>query len=247
MEIDKITDKWFKQTFEKVQEEVNPVTGNDLLIVGVLFAARKYTRAVLLLLSQKHALPAKALLRVLCELFVKIVWCLDIQSNEEDTKERVHMNFQSWDYSRLIQDKRLLTNLEKYTEGDFGGKVQDALKKAANDVADYKERPVKCIPPTADIFKELSVIEPAMNNIYAEIYQNYSRAVHLDRNTFSRLVQYKGDRIVCYDDWDDDINDLYAKCLCISCDINIVIRKHYNWPADALRNEWLNLTSKHDN
>lgn len=244
MEIDKITDKWFKQTFEKVQEEVRPATGNDLMIVGVLFAARKYSRAVLLLLSQKHALPAKALLRILCELFVKVFWCLNVQGNEEDAKERIHKNFQSWDYWRLIQDKKLLANLEKYAEGDFGGKVQDALKKAANDEADYKERPVKYIPHTSDIFKELSFIEPTMNNMYAEIYQNYNRAVHLDRNTFSRLAQYKGDRIVCYDDWDDDINDLFTKCLCIACDINMLIREHYNWSVDELRKECLNLISK---
>jgi len=246
MEIDETVNNWFGQTFENIQKEVRPVTENDILIVGVLFSARKYTRSVLLLLSQNHALPAKALLRILCELFVKVFWCLNVQDSGKDVKKTIHENFQRWDYSRLLQDKKLLSNLEKYVEGDFRGKVEDALKKADGDVADYKERPIKCIPSTADIFKELSANESIWNILYSEIYQNYSKAVHLDRNTFSRLVQCKNDRIMCYDDWDEDINELYANCLRIACDTNILIRKHYDWPTGELRQECLNLTSKYN-
>jgi hypothetical protein len=246
MEIDKIINRWFQQTFEKIQKELGSSTEKDRLIVGVLLAARKYTQAVLTLLAQKHVLPAKALLRILCELFVKVLWCLNVQGNEEDVKKRIHENFQSWDYSRLIQDKKLLENLEKAIEGDFRGKVQDALKKVDDDVADYKERQVNCILSTADIFRELSIDKSDWKAIYPEVYQNYSRAVHLDRSTFSRLVRYEGDRIACYDDWDDDINDVYANCLCMACDMNMLIRKYYGCPADELRQECLNLTSKYD-
>lgn len=247
MEIDKTINKWFEQTFEKFQKEVHPSTENDPLIVGVLFAARKYTRAVLSLLSQKHALPAKALLRVLCELFVKVFWCLNVRGDAKDVKQSIHGNFQRWDYSRLIKDKKLLVNLEKSATGDFKSKVRCSLIKADSDVAEYKKRGVKRMPDTASLFVVLSRDESAMSLIYPKIYQNYSRAVHLDRNTFSRLVRYEGDRIACYDDWDDDINDLYANCLCMACDINMLIRKYYGWPADELRQECLNLTSKYDN
>ena len=246
MEIDEKVNHWFCQTFENIQKEVHPSTENDLLIVGVLFTARKYTRSILLLLSQKHVLPAKALLRILCELYVKAFWCLNAQDNGKNVKKKIHENFQRWDYSRLIQDKKLLTNLEKYAEGDFKDKVENVLNKADDDVADYKGRPIKCIPSTADIFRELSVKDNIWDIIYQKIYQNYSRAVHLDRNTFNRLVQCKNDRIMCFDDWDDDINELYANCLCIACDTNILIRKYYDWPTEDLHQECLNLTSKYN-
>lgn len=247
MEIEKTINKWFEQTFEKFQKEVRPSTENDLLLAGVLFAARKYIRAVLSLLLQNHALPAKALLRCLCELFVKVFWCLNVRDDVEDLKQSIHENFQKWDYSRLIQDKKLLEKLEKSATGDFKNKVQCSLKKAYRDIAEYKRRRVKSMPDTASLFVVLSRDESAMNLIYPKIYQNYSRAVHLDRNTFSRLVRYEGDRIACYDAWDNDINDLYANCLCMACDINMLIRKYYSWPANELRQECLNLTAKYEN
>ncbi len=247
MQIEETINKWFEQTFEKFQKEVHPPTEDDLLLAGVLFTSRKYVRTVLLLLAQKHSLPAKALLRILCELFVKILWCLNVRGDTAEIKQAVHNNFQRWDYLRLIQDKKLLEKLAKSATGDFKIKVQRSLKKADSDFEKYKKRGVKRMPDTASLFEVLSRDESAMNLIYPKVYQNYNRAVHLDRNTFSRLVRHEGDRIVCYDDWDDDINDLYANCSCMACDINILIRKYFDWPVDAIRQECLNLTSKYEN
>lgn len=245
MEINKVINKWFEQTFEKFQKEVHPPTEDDLLLAGVLFTSRKYVRTVLLLLAQKHSLPAKALLRILCELFVKILWCLNVRGDIADIKQSVHKNFQRWDYSRLIQDIKLLEKLAKSATGDFKSKIQCSLKKADSDVEEYKKRGVKRMPNTASLFEVLSHDESAMNLIYPKVYQNYNRAVHLDRNTFSRLVRGEGDRIMCYDDWDDDTNDVYANCLCMACDINMLIRKYYDWPTEELRQECLNMTSKY--
>ncbi len=83
MRIEELVNKWFDETFEKFQQEVCPSTENDLL-AGVLFVSKKYVRAVLSLLAQKHALPSKALLRVLCELFVKLFWCLNVKGVTEE-------------------------------------------------------------------------------------------------------------------------------------------------------------------
>jgi len=228
--MDETINKWFDETFEKFQKEVRPSTENDLFLAGVLFASRKYVRAVLSLLAQKHALPAKASLRILCELYVKIFWCLNVKGDTEEIKFAVHENFQSWDYSRLIEDKKLLMDMEKYATGDFKRDVQLSLEKAVRDLKDYKTRGIKRMESVASLCAELSrdPDKEAMKKIYPEIYRNYSRAVHIDRNTFSRLVRGEGDRIMCYDDLDDDINALYANCLCMACDINMLIRKYYN-------------------
>lgn len=247
MRIEKTINKWFEQTFEKFQKEVHPPTENDLFLAGVLFASRKYVRAILSLLIQKHLLPAKALLRCLCELYMKIFWCLNVKGDKEEIKQAIHKNFQSWDYSRLVKDKKLLTDMDKYATGDFKRDVQLSLKKALRGVEEYKSRGIEIMNSVASLCAELSCDrdKEVMKRIYPEIYRNYSRAVHLDRNTFSRLVQQKGGHIMCYDDWDDDINNLYQYCLCIGCDINMLIRKYYGWATEELRQECLNLTSKY--
>jgi len=248
MQLDETIDKWFEQTFEKFQKEVHPPAENDLFLAGVLFASRKYVRAVLLLLSQKHALPAKALLRCQCELFVKTLWCLNVKGDTEVAKQAIHDNFQRWDYSRLIEDKKLLTDMAKYAEGDFKRDLQLSLEKVAKDVEEYKSRGIKMIEKVPFLCAKLSHDrgKEEMERIYPEIYRNYSRAIHLDRNTFSRLVRHEGERIACYDDWDDDIDNLYANCLCMACDINILIREYYNWPIGKLRREHGALVSKYN-
>jgi len=174
---------------------------------------------------------------------------LNVKGDTEEIKFAVHENFQSWDYSRLIEDKKLLTDMEKYATGDFKRDVQLSLEKAVRGVKEYETWEIKRMESVSSLCAELSRDHDKedMKKIYPEIYRNYSRAIHLDRNTFSRLVRGEGDGIVCYDDWDDDINDLYANCSCMACDINMLIRKYYDWPVDVIRQECLDLTSKYDN
>lgn len=248
MEIDDIINKWFEQTFEKFQKEVRSSTETDRLLAGVLFASRKYVRAVLSLLSQKHALPAKALLRCQCELFMNTFWCLNVKGDTEEIKQAINENFERWDYSRLKADKKLFADMEKYASGDFLRDVQLSLKKLESDVDEYKRLGIRSMPSVACLYAELprDHDKEDVKRVYAKIYRPYSRAIHLDRNTFSRLVRHEGDGIACYDDWDDDIHNLYADCLCMVCDINILIRDHYNWPTEELRHEHGALASKYD-
>jgi len=76
--VEETINKWFVETNRLMQSNVNvdnfgPIDG---LCVCVLQSANDYCNASLLLLNKKHERPAKALLRVLCELSVKLIWCL---------------------------------------------------------------------------------------------------------------------------------------------------------------------------
>jgi hypothetical protein len=251
MDIERITDKWFEQTFGRVQKDLLPPTEDDLFIVGVLFTARKYTRAALSLLGQMHVLPAKALVRVLCELYVNILWCLNVEGDtKEEITNAVHERFQSWDSYRITKDKKLLADMREYATGDFARDVCQSLKKAEEGVREYETRDIQKMKSVASLCAELSrdSDKEAMKKIYVEMYRNYSRAVHLDRNTFSHLVRYESenDRIACYDDWEEDIGHLYANCLCMACDINMLLRRHYGFPEGNLREECMDLVSKCD-
>ena len=247
MEAEEIVNNWFAEMFQNFQKEVRPQTEDDLIIAGVLFGARKYTRAVLSLLLQKHISPAKALLRILCELYVRFYWCLDVPGDTKDVKQTSHLNFMRWDYLRLLNDKKLLKNLKNSREGDFRQKVQESLEEVHKGIEKYKKLGIKCMPDMACILNTLSSKNDGIGFMYPEIYLNFNRAIHLDRNTFRRLIQYNDDdnKIMCYDDWVEDINRLYKYCLCMSGDIIILIRKYYNLETEKLGNECLSFVSKY--
>lgn len=248
METEDRVDNWFQTTFERTRECVKPSSEEiDRLILGVLLSAREYTQAVLCLLDRKHGLPAAALLRVLCELYVKIFWCLNAEGDREQVLDAIHLNFQRWDYTRLINDIKLLEQRLKYITGELKAEVDRELRKARRGKKTYDTRQIKKMKDVASLCLELSQDgdTEAMPIVYTQVYRKYSRAVHLDKSTFSRIAKHEDDTIICHDDWDDAVEDLYKNCWCMACDINMLIRHHYGI-EEPLRQEYDKLTSEYN-
>ncbi len=86
MNIDEKITKWFNETDALMRSkiDINKFSPIDGLCVAVLHSARDYCSAVLLLLQNKHPTPAKALLRCLFELSMKLTWCLTLPANTCD-------------------------------------------------------------------------------------------------------------------------------------------------------------------
>ncbi len=242
MEVEQIINKWFEDTFESIQEQVHPQTKLDILLAGVFFAARKYAKATIVLLNNKHITPTKALLRILCELYVKLLWCLSVSSssNEEKHNQKIYENFRRWDFSRVCKEKKLLEKLIQSASGGFKKQIQKSLDKAESEINKCKIQSLKCMPDTACIFRLLSdksTEKEWETLIYPKIYQNFSSFVHLDTKTFRQLVKYKENKIICYDDLNENDDDLLRYCVSMSCDINIMLRNHWGFDASTIQEE----------
>ena len=88
--IEATTDRWFHETVARINRDVKPDTPENNLLFGILPVASNYCKAVFLLAGADHRLPAMALLRVLGELTLRVMWCLyEDNSKKEDPSERI--------------------------------------------------------------------------------------------------------------------------------------------------------------
>jgi hypothetical protein len=131
MEVDRILDKWFDETFAMYQEKVHPPRGVDLLIMGVLRYSRHYSITTFLLLGQEVKLSAMVLLRVYLELYVKFCWCLINDSNsQKNHQDQAYDRFKRWDYKRLLEQKNRLNKQLETTNDDSRSEICEAQKKS---------------------------------------------------------------------------------------------------------------------
>lgn len=103
--------KWYEQT-HTTMVIVKPTGPLDIELMGILLVAKKQTLGALTTLANKHILSVHALLRILTETHIVLLWALNAPSHEKKTKsDEVYKRLRRWDYTRLKKDKALLEDL----------------------------------------------------------------------------------------------------------------------------------------
>jgi len=236
MEIDEILDKWFDKTFAMYQEKVHPPRGVDLLMMGVLRYSRHCSITIFLLLRQEVKLSTMVLLRVYLELYIKLCWCSQIDQNtRKDHKDEVYDRFKRWDYKRLVEQRNLLNKLLEVTKDDSRSGICEARKKADGEMEKYKKQGLKCMPDMWQILKELP---EKFQELYPKLYQRFNKAVHPDMDFIRKMVINTGEAYVCSCDVNEDIQELKLYLVCMSCDINRMIRDFYGWDSAEMQKEY---------
>jgi hypothetical protein len=226
-EVHSTVDNWFGESWNLIRN-YHELTGADILLASVLLCARKHTIGVLLLLANNHKLSAQALLRVLCELYVKLVWTLG--RPKKLSKDDIYKRFQRLDYSRVIEHRKILRNLAK--SYPHSSAINESLAKAEKSIQDYDKRRVKALPDVAGIFAQIDEAHDTkdwIGHVYPHIYQDFSGAIHSDMRILRELVQYdEYERTVSYKhDVEYSIDKLKDYCVSMACDINLLIRDQY--------------------
>lgn len=243
MEIEKTINRWFKETFTKTQQKVKPPTRLDLLCVAAFLCARKHSRAILLLIDNGHNLPTQALLRILCELYIKLYWCLNVSDQiHKNKEEEIYGRFKRWDLSRVIQHKKLLKNLQD--TGNTDPNVASAFSKLESSFQEYKRQGLDPMPEPYKLFAELA--GDWENFIYPKVYRRFSSAVHSDMRLIRDLVKYdkKNNEILCFEDTSYKIEELLKCCISMACDVNLLIRNYYDFDSGKIQNEYEGIVCK---
>lgn len=243
IEINSTVDNWFRESLQLINSHKH--TGADNLLASVLLCAKKHVISILLLLTNNHKLPAQALLRVLCELFVKLVWSLG--RPKKLSKDDIYKRFLRFDYTRVIKHEKILLNLAKSYPNSSD--INASLVKAEESIEYYKNRRVKALPDVAEIFRQVDkahVTKEWTEHIYPKIYQDFSGAIHSDMRILRQFVQY--DKIAPYnDDVEYSIDTLKLHCVSMACDINLVIRDQYEATggiSEQMQKEYKSIISK---
>jgi hypothetical protein len=233
--------KWYEQTHTTMTVARKPPSPLNSEFMGILLAAKKQTVGALTTLANKNILSTHALLRILIETFIVLVWALKVPEGEENTKsDEVYKRLKMWDRTRLRKDKALLEDLPRTTE------IESAIEKAKADIERYKKDGIEELPPYKQLYDD--VLGKESGEMYAKSYRKYSQAVHLNRNVTQKLswIQYENEEpksILYKDDIEPDGDELLI-IASISSDINKAIRGFYGWHFDAIQNEYDQLKSE---
>ena len=231
--------KWYEQTHTTMTVARKPPSPLNSESMGILLAAKKQTEGALTTLANKNILSTHALLRILVETHIVLIWALNAPANEEKTKsDEVYKRFRRWDYTRLTKDKKMLENLPRNSE------IESNIEEVKKDIDKLNKEGIKELPNIKQLYENLG---SEWKEVYARLYMKLCRAVHLNRNVTQRLswIRYENEKpkeVLYKDDIESDGDEL-LNIASISCDINKAIRSFYDWHSEAIQNEYEQLKS----
>lgn len=235
MKVDNTIKKWFEETFNQFKNR-RETSRLDILLCGVLKCAQNYAIAVITLIDKGHKLPAKALLRILCELTVKLIWCFQVPENiSKKTEDVIYDNFRKWDKGAHLQYIKLLEKLVVDHE-ERESAIKSRLQKEHEDMGNIK---LKGMPNVYQIFEVLAknFDEEFKNEGYAKLYLRFNSAVHLDTTIFGELAKLDGRKVICSKDCQDDPKELLVFCIEYAYNINLVIRDYHSSGVPQMKKE----------
>jgi hypothetical protein len=222
--------EWHKDTFNAMKKKPRQ---SDLILMGVLFIARKHALGILKLIKEGHLLPAQALLRVLIEVHIKFHWVIrDLKIRTEENNKEIDLRLQQLDKKRVEDDKKLIKDLDETR----WPQKNEILNRLEDQLTEYERRGIEKSPDIASICRELDKLavlcasnneEPWTNTIYPELYRRYSRAIHSDLGLIRKFVTNKDNKIFWHEDVEDDPEDIINYVLTIIADINKLFLNYY--------------------
>jgi hypothetical protein len=206
--------------FAKTRALIKTKNRENAMCTSVLDGAECYCNAIFLLLNRNYVFPAMALMRCLCELAVKLMWCLQCpdDTDKEQDRKTVDEKIRRWEKSTLAQN---ITVLEEWKQVDpQNNKIDDQIKelKKKKDNMDVKEMPQ---------YKQLLENLPAnfRRRISLKLYKNFNKAVHLDANSLVKIHLHNNKTKV-------NSSDIRSSCFWLAKIITGVIEKNQqilNW------------------
>jgi hypothetical protein len=175
--------KWYKQTHITMTVSRKPPNPLNSEIMGILLAAKKQTEGALTTLANNNILSTHALLRVLVETHIFIIWALNPTADKERNKsDEVYKRFRRWDYTRLTKDKKYLENLPRNPE------IESAIEKFESDIEKFQKDGIKELPNVVQLYADFG---SEWKEVYAKFFMKYCRAIHPNRNITEKLSWLK--------------------------------------------------------
>jgi len=214
MKIEEIINRWFDDVEGRLKNLGLPKNGVNQMILASISVVDNYLNNILMILNQDSKLPAMALLRVIGEFIVKLVWCIQGSTNNQP-KQSVD-KFKSW-------KKHSLKELNKFRR-QIIDRYNNATRKMLQKQIDKDDKEIESI--TVDYFakedeKQKRSISSFFNEVFGVnkdiyhpgMYLQYLRAVHIDYITLNETIKEQASTPSYEGDVDCDIENLKIACL----------------------------------
>lgn len=167
--------------FAKTRALIETKNQENAMCTSVLDGAECYCNAIFLLLNRNYVFPAMALMRCLCELAVKLIWCLQCpdDTDSEQDKKTVDEKIRRWEKRTLVQNIKVLKEYKQVNpqRNSIDGQIKDLEKKK-------DAMGVKAMPTYKQLLKNLP---SDFCKISTKLYQDLNKAVHLDTNSLVKI------------------------------------------------------------
>ncbi len=180
-------------------------------------------------------MPAKALLRCLCELSVKLNWCLSVPDNIYDDKDDqiVKDKIRRWEKDTLCNNIEALEKFRNVADEATNQKINQEIEKLKREPLFDNER-IKRLPKFRDIADQLPNI--FKNEVYPLLYLQFNNAIHLDVTSLVDTYKTKNKK-----EPKADLRILFEYCVTHALHINAVIRMNYGIDISAVKQEFHNI------
>lgn len=223
---DEITDtvvKMLKDTVDKIDKDKGDWEPPKNVAAAALAPVYNYSFGVLILAENEQKLPAMALLRVLGEFALRLIWCYESTEHGKDATTRI----ERWYKYSLNQRKKSINRwlpIMKTGDPEFAEELEVRLQhlQQVMDVIPHK--------PAPSLAKSIETLHPAAKILLPLIYTRYLHAVHLDAEVLSELFRSKDSGIVF--SADEEIHtplNLKYQCLWTVFVIVSTIWNYFGW------------------
>ena len=205
----------FCKTRALIKDEQNQ---ENAMCSAVLEGAECYCKAILLLLDKNYVYPAKALMRCLCELTIKLMWCLQCpdDTNEIQDSQIVDEKAHRWEKKTLAQNINVLKEFKNVNLEN--NKIDDLIKKLEMKKDKIK---VKEMPKYADLLKGLPM--EFRRKISVKLYSDFHKAIHLDSNSLVKLYLHGNKTNIN----NGELNELKDFCFALANLVTGIIATNY--------------------
>jgi len=229
MEIHQTISKWHEET----QKEIEGRIGSDVideaeinkLCLCVIRTSSQYCAAAIQLLNSGFEYPAKALMRCLGELNIKLTWCLvGCENGKSSTSEAVNKRFQRWRKAACSKGIQLLEDAEVVIRPEDKEDHERTLSDTKQHHKELKE--VKNMPDLKELFRQLG--ELFYEKIRPTFYSAFNDAVHLDPASMYAI----------YASLPQGRDVLKTYCIAFAYNINSLIRLRYELNGQQIKEEY---------
>ena len=237
MGIEREINEWFENTQNLIAEVSSRDGGFSLTFCAIAVPVMKtYCRAAALLLDEGFKLPAMALIRIISEFFIKFLWCVS-----PDDENEIRNRLQRWDKTAGKEKLRLYKGLLELEEGvlnqeDFA-KVNDSKEKVEKDFDKNGAAEMPRITGKGGLFEGTSKVFGV--DVSAILYSQYCSAVHVDTSILCGLKKEHGEQgWQIRDDIDESLAELKKRCVNFVYMFLLVVHKKKNWGIEAIEQEY---------
>ncbi|RKY06401.1 MAG: hypothetical protein DRP56_07485 [Planctomycetota bacterium] len=216
-------DKSFKLRFDAIAEQI----------------MKKYCLATALLFDEGFKLPAMALMRIVSEFFVKYLWCINT-----DKEDEICNRLQRWDKTSGKKKLKLYDGLLGLEAGVLKKedleKLAELKEKVEKNLNDNAEKEMPPVTGRSGLFESTSKVFGT--NVGLLLYSQYCSAVHIDTSILSDLIlESDGLNLSVNEDINENMKELKKRCLNFAYMFLLVVHKKNNWSIEQVKQEYESL------